>query len=107
MLVHQGAIVTVVNDGLEAVKAWAPGRFDLCLMDISMPVMDGVTALQKIRGLEAKNSITEMPIVAVTANAMAHQVAEYMVAGFDACVAKPVSMKDLTALFRTFITRSA
>lgn len=103
MLVHQGAIVTVVNDGLEAVKAWAPGRFDLCLMDISMPVMDGVTALQKIRELEAESSIVEMPIVAVTANAMAHQVAEYMIAGFDACVAKPVSMRDLTSLFRTFV----
>ena len=66
--------------------------------------MDGVTALQKIRALEAEKNLAPMPIIAVTANAMAHQVADYLMAGFDACVAKPVNMTDLTKLIRSFLT---
>ena len=68
-----------------------------------MPVMDGVTALQTIRAREAESNRTEMPIIAVTANAMAQQVAEYLIAGFDACVAKPINMTDLTRLIRSFV----
>lgn len=103
MLLRKGAVVTIVTDGLQAVQAWAPERFDVVLLDISMPVMDGVTALQEIRAREAESDLVPMPIIAVTANAMAHQVAEYLIAGFDACVAKPVNMTDLTKLIRTFV----
>ena len=104
MLLRKGAEVRIVFDGLQAVQAWEPGRFDVVLLDISMPVMDGVTALQKIRALEAEKNLAPMPIIAVTANAMAHQVADYLIAGFDACVAKPVNMTDLTKLIRSFLT---
>ena len=104
MLLRKGAVVTIVNDGLQAVQAGAPGRFDVVLLDISMPVMDGVTVLQEIRAREAESDLVPMPIIAVTANAMTHQVAEYLIAGFDACVAKPVNMTDLTKLIRTFVT---
>ncbi len=101
MLLRKGAVVTIVTDGLQAVQAWAPGRFDVVLLDVSMPVMDGVTALKEIRAREAEGDLVPMPIIAVTANAMAHQVAEYLIAGFDACVAKPVNMTDLARLIRT------
>ena len=103
MLVRKGAAVTIVNDGLQAVQAWASGRYDVVLLDVAMPVMDGVTALQTIRAREAESNRTEMPIIAVTANAMAQQVAEYLIAGFDACVAKPINMTDLTRLIRSFV----
>lgn len=104
MLLRRGAVVTIVNDGLQAVQAWAPERFDVVLLDISMPIMDGVTALQKIRSREAQSNLAGMPIIAVTANVMAYQVAEYLIAGFDACVAKPINMTDLAKRIRTFVT---
>jgi PAS domain S-box-containing protein len=104
MLLRKGAVVTIVTDGLQAVQAWAPGRFDVVLLDISMPVMDGVAALQEIRAREAESDLVPMPIIAVTANVMAHQVAQYLIAGFDACIAKPINMTDLTKLIRTFVT---
>ena len=103
MLLRKGAEVTMVEDGLQAVTAWAPRQFDIVLLDISMPVMDGLTALQEIRSREAKLGMPEMPIVAVTANAMAHQVAEYLMSGFDTCIAKPVDMTELAKAIRTFV----
>jgi CheY-like chemotaxis protein len=103
-LLRKGAVVTIVTDGLQAVQAWAPGRFDVVLLDISMPVMDGVAVLQKIRAREAESDLVPMPIIAITANAMTHQVAEYLTAGFDTCVAKPINLTDLTKLIRTFVT---
>ncbi len=103
MLVRKGATVTIVTDGLQAVQAWETGRFDVVLLDIAMPVMDGVTALQTIRTREAESNRSRMPIIAVTANAMAHQVTEYLGAGFDSCVAKPINMTDLTRLIRSFV----
>ena len=96
MLTRLGAEVTIVNDGAQAVQAWAPGRFDAILLDIAMPVMDGPTALQQIRALEQKHGAQAVPIIAVTANVMAHQVADYLSWGFDSCVAKPISSIDLS-----------
>lgn len=96
MLLRHGVAVTVVNDGQEAVEAWGKDKFDIILMDIAMPRMDGVTALHKIRDLEANAKVEPIPIVAVTANAMAYQVAQYAVEGFDTHVAKPVNIANLT-----------
>ncbi|NEY92141.1 PAS domain S-box protein [Tabrizicola oligotrophica] len=103
MLLRKGALVTIVNDGQQAVQAWAPGRYDVVLLDIAMPVMDGVTALHKIRALEDESGCAATPIVAVTANAMSHQVAEYLIAGFDSCVTKPVNITNLAKLVRTLV----
>ena len=96
MLVIQGAMVTIVTDGLQAVQAWRPGDFDVVLLDISMPVMDGISSLHKIREMEAAARVPPMPIIAVTANAMAHQIAQYLVEGFDTYISKPINMASLT-----------
>ena len=104
MLSRLGAEVTVTNDGAQAVQAWAPGRFDCVLLDIAMPVMDGPTALARIRALEAENGLAPMPIIAATANVMAHQVAEYLSNGFDSCVAKPISSADLSFTIRSLLS---
>ncbi|GLS86017.1 hybrid sensor histidine kinase/response regulator [Cypionkella aquatica] len=96
MLTRLGAKVTIVTDGAQAVQAWQAGGFDAVLLDIAMPVMDGPTALRKIREIEEKSGSCPVPIIAVTANVMAHQVAEYISWGFDSCIAKPISSIDLS-----------
>ncbi len=103
MLQHAGAEVTMVEDGLQAVNAWANGRYDIVLLDISMPVMDGMTALRKIREREAESRAPEVPIIAVTANAMSHQIAEFLMNGFDSCLAKPVELSALVKAIRSLV----
>jgi signal transduction histidine kinase/ActR/RegA family two-component response regulator len=85
----------VAPDGEQAVEAWKNGRYDLILMDIQMPVMDGVAATKAIRAAERKLKRPRTPIVALTANALTHQVAEYMAAGMDGHVAKPIEIAKL------------
>jgi len=86
-------LVTIANDGVEAVEAIRANRFDLVLMDIQMPRMDGVTATRCIRQLGgAANTI---PIIAMTANALPEQVRAFLEAGMDDHVAKPYKQQDL------------
>jgi len=95
MLSDTGASLVSVNDGKEALDAWAGAAFDLLLLDISMPVMDGVTAIREIRAIEKARGTLATPAIAVTANALVNQVADYLVAGFDTHLAKPFRRKDL------------
>jgi len=95
-----GVDLTLVGDGLQAVDAWKSGDFDLILMDIQMPVMDGVAATRLIRDTEAQGARRRIPIVALSANAMTHQVAEYLAAGMDLHVAKPIELSKLHAALR-------
>jgi signal transduction histidine kinase len=90
--------LTLVANGREAVDAWRSGRFDLVLMDIEMPVMNGETACREIRAAEAARHLPSTPIVALSANAMSHQIAAYLAAGMTAHVAKPI---DAGQLYRT------
>jgi signal transduction histidine kinase/AmiR/NasT family two-component response regulator len=97
-LLHQmGVDPTVVENGKLAVEAWEAGEWDVILMDIQMPVMDGLSATAQIRARELESGRTRTPIVALTANAMAHQVAHYLTAGMDGYVAKPIQTTDLFA----------
>ena len=96
LLAQAGIEVTLVEDGARCVEAWEGGQWDIVLMDIQMPEMDGVAATRAIRGREAQTGRPRTPIVAVTANAMVHQVAEYSAAGMDGMVAKPI---EIAALF--------
>ncbi|WP_296595996.1 ATP-binding protein [Phenylobacterium sp.] len=90
-----GIEVHIVPDGKEAVEAWRTGSYDLILMDIQMPVMDGITAAKTIRDAEKAASRRRTPIVALTANALTHQVEEYLAVGMDAHVAKPIEIAKL------------
>ncbi len=95
-LVHQlGATSVVTVNGLEAVQAWEQEDFDLLLLDIAMPVMDGKTALQTIREAEASSGRPYTNAIAVTANVMPYQISEYIEAGFDVTIAKPISAKQV------------
>jgi CheY-like chemotaxis protein len=86
---------TVVENGRLALEAWEGAVRDLILMDIQMPEMDGVEATPAIRRSERETGRARMPIVAVTANATTHQLAEYLAAGMDGVVAKPVELATL------------
>jgi len=90
-----GCALEIVPDGAAAVAAWKTGRFDIILMDIHMPVMGGVEAATAIRALERNRGLPRTPIIALTADAMTHQVAEYLAAGMDAHLAKPIEIKRL------------
>ncbi len=98
LLAQAGLEPTLVGDGLQALDAWRHGAFDLILMDVQMPVMDGLAATLAIRAAEAADpGRGRIPILALTANAMQHQVAEYLAAGFDGHVAKPIDAAKLYA----------
>jgi CheY-like chemotaxis protein len=95
LLSQAGLEPTVVENGAEAVEAWKTASWDVILMDIQMPVMDGVTATREIRAFEAAGGRRKTPIIAVTANAMSHQVADYVAAGMDMVVPKPLDAGKL------------
>jgi PAS domain S-box-containing protein len=89
MLNRLGATVAEAEDGVAGLTVARSGRFDLILMDIQMPHMGGVEASRAIRGL--KGAAGQVPIIALTANAMTHQRAEYAAAGMNGMVAKPIA----------------
>ncbi len=98
LLGQAGVAPIVVPDGRAAVEAWEHGGpWDLILMDIQMPVMDGVAAAQAIRARERDLGASRTPIIALTANAMAHQRAQYLAQGMDAVVAKALMTAELFA----------
>jgi len=92
MLQALGAVVETAEDGLQGVSAASRG-FDLILMDIQMPGMDGLEATRRIRALAGPSSRT--PILAMTANALAHQQALYIASGMNGVIAKPLSPATL------------
>jgi CheY-like chemotaxis protein len=83
------------NDGAEALEAARGGRFDLILMDIKMPVMDGVAATRAIRGLPGVPGL--VPIIALTANAEPEDAEGYLAAGMNGVVEKPMKPEHLLA----------
>ena len=97
VLRRNGHSVTVVGDGQEAVEAVRqalPGRFDVVLMDMQMPHMDGLEATVRLRGLDSDRA--DIPIVAMTANALKGDDERCRAAGMDGYVSKPI---DAVALF--------
>jgi signal transduction histidine kinase/ActR/RegA family two-component response regulator len=96
VLAQAGVIPVIVGNGSEALEAWEAGHWDIVLMDIQMPEMDGVAAARAIRAREAATGRSRTPILALTANAMHHQALEYRAAGMDGLAAKPI---DIVKLF--------
>ena len=87
--------LVIVEDGLKAVEAFRGDDFDIVLMDIQMPRMSGVDASLAIRREEAERGRCPTPILAVTANVMGDQMAEYRAAGIDGIVSKPIQAQKL------------
>jgi len=97
---------TLAADGREALAAWEDQTWDIILMDIQMPEMNGVDATRAIRMRELETGRPRTPIVAVTANAMTHQLAEYAAAGMDGVVAKPINVANLFAVMQRALERA-
>jgi CheY-like chemotaxis protein len=95
LLGQAGIEPVLVGNGQEAVAAWEDGDWDVILMDVQMPVMDGVVATRQIRRREAQTGRVATPIIALTANALRHQVEGYLAAGVDGVVAKPIQIAQL------------
>ena len=101
-------IVTRAADGKSALAQFcntAPGTFDLILMDIMMPEMNGYETTKAIRNLSDRPDGKEIPIIAMTANAFAEDVQAALNAGMDDHVAKPVDMSILISVITKNIER--
>ena len=94
MLKPTGALLSIANNGIEALDMARPGRFDLILMDMQMPLMGGIEATQKLR---ADPALAGLPIIAMTASAMAGDRERMLEAGMNDYIAKPVSVAHLYA----------
>jgi len=95
-----GVNLTSVENGQEALDAFASQVFDLILMDMQMPVMDGLTAIRAIREQEAAEGRTHTPIYALTANAMPEHAEASRLAGADAHLTKPIAAAALITAVR-------
>ncbi|MDQ7833607.1 MAG: ATP-binding protein [Desulfovibrionaceae bacterium] len=96
-----GHRVVAVKDGQQALEALRDGDFDIILMDVQMPVMDGVEATKRIRQGEAGKEKQGVPIIALTAYAMAGDRETFLAAGMDDYIAKPVDKVDLQAVLES------
>jgi CheY-like chemotaxis protein len=85
-----GVELTSVENGVEAVDAFRRRPFDLILMDMQMPLMDGLSAIEEIRRLEALSGARPTPIQMLTANAMPEHIAASLAAGADGHLTKPI-----------------
>jgi len=91
-----GLAVTFVENGKDAVEAVTSAHYDLVLMDVQMPVMDGVSALTAIRGLPGPEA--RIPVHMVTANVFEEDMQRYLAAGADGVLKKPIDVRELFAL---------
>jgi PAS domain S-box-containing protein len=103
LLQQAGLDPVIVADGQAALAAWREQPWDVVLMDVQMPVMDGPTATRAIRAEEAATGRARTPILALTANAMSHQVEEYVAAGMDGLIPKPIRVEELFAALQAVL----
>jgi CheY-like chemotaxis protein/HPt (histidine-containing phosphotransfer) domain-containing protein len=106
LLEGEGAIVQIANDGQQAVEAIAAAdpRFDVVLMDLQMPIMDGFTAASRIRH---ELGMLDLPIVAMTANAMSSDREACLAAGMNDHVGKPFELSHLVRVLRKYAGQEA
>eukprot|EP00898_Chlorokybus_atmophyticus_P008875 jgi/Chlat1/898/Chrsp107S01335 len=103
LLQRAGHRSTVAMHGREAVELWTTGSYDVILMDIQMPIMDGLEATMRIRELETELSKPSTPIIAMTAHAMPGDKERCLSAGMDGYLTKPISANELVLLLSTLV----
>jgi len=107
LLGKHGHLVTTAENGRESLAALERDRFDLVLMDVQMPVMNGEETLCEIRRKESGTSSHQM-VIAVTANALHGEKKQYLEAGFDGYISKPIGQKELlNEMKRVILLRAA
>jgi PAS domain S-box-containing protein len=105
MLEPLGAQLTIVDDGQQALTALAEGDFDLVLMDMQMPVMDGLAATRALRAREVEAGLAPVPVIMLSANAMAQHRQAARDAGADLHLAKPITAAGLIGAIREAMSR--
>jgi len=98
-----GIAADSVENGVDALEAWARGRYAAVLADIHMPHMDGHELARRLRAAEADRGAVRTPIVAVTANAMKGEEERCLASGMDAYLVKPVSIERLSATLERWL----
>ncbi len=114
ILEKRGCFPTPAANGKEGVKIFSgvlesdtEQPFDVILMDLQMPVMDGIQATKAIRILEKKKSLSPTPIIAMTGKALAEDKAEYLACGMDDFISKPINRTELLQVLSKFISTSS
>jgi CheY-like chemotaxis protein/HPt (histidine-containing phosphotransfer) domain-containing protein len=102
LLEKWGHRIVVANNGREALEALEKQRFDVVLMDVQMPEMDGIKATAAIRAGEGDNG-THLPIIAMTAHALKGDRERCLAAGMDGYVSKPIKSSELEALLQRLV----
>ena len=103
ILVRYGVNVELANNGLEAFEKRKSENYDLILMDIQMPVMDGVEATHEIINYEIEEELKHTPIVALTANALNGDRERFISEGLDEYIAKPIETNELLFILKKFL----
>ncbi|HTK34497.1 MAG TPA: response regulator [Caulobacteraceae bacterium] len=96
-----GAEVVSVADGLQALEQFKAQTFDVVLMDVQMPVMDGLTAIRAIRAFEVERGGRRTPVHVVTTNALPEHFRQSIAAGADGHITKPVAAPELLTAVMT------
>ncbi|GHT23110.1 hypothetical protein FACS189430_05880 [Bacteroidia bacterium] len=96
--------IDIANNGQEAVdKYLSDSKYDIVLMDIQMPIMDGLQATKKIREIEADSKATPIPIIAITANALAGDREHCLASGMNEYISKPFQVEVLVGKMKTLL----
>lgn len=109
LLEENGAVITEAVDGRQALELFrdnAPGTFDVILMDVMMPNMDGLAATREIRSLPRPDA-AEIPIIAMTANAFYEDIQRTKQAGMNAHLSKPLDMDKVVAVIARYCRKNA
>ena len=103
ILEEMGIEFTIKSNGLEILNEFKKESFDLILMDINMPVLDGVETFKQIRIYEKENNLKKTPIVALTANAIKGDKQRFLDIGMDNYLTKPINVKELKDIFDIYL----
>ena len=107
MLAKLGCAAQATSNGREAVEEWKRGTYEMVLMDVQMPEMDGFEATRLIRELEMQSGAARTPVVAMTAHALPEDRGRCLDAGMDLYLSKPVSLSGLAATLKVAQTMCA
>lgn len=102
VLAMQKYEVVIVKNGAEVINKLSADNYDLVLLDIHMPVMDGMECAKKIRSLPEKNS--KIPIIAITGNANNYSIEDFKSSGIDEYLPKPLNYDNLVETVKKYLT---
>lgn len=100
-----GVSYTVVNNGLEALRAYQNSKFNMVLMDINMPELDGVETTKELIRLQKEEALYKIPIIALTANSISGDREVYLEAGMDDYLSKPIEFEKLAKMIEKYLTK--